>query len=122
MALEDQTYLVPCYCDLSALVRSIEKVGVLNDPLVQERADGRVVPVAGRRRLQAAVALGWERVNVKMLPDEMSIADGFALAFWDNAPHRTFDTACTAVVVRRLLELFPREVAARNFCRLWELP
>lgn len=113
--IEDQTYLVPCYCDLSALVKSIEKVGVLNDPLVQELADGRVVPVAGRRRLQAAMALGLERVDVRVLPGEMPIADGFALAFWDNAPHRTFDTACTAVVVRRLLELFPRETAAREF-------
>lgn len=113
--LEDKTYLIPCFCDLSALVKSIEKVGLLNSPLVQELADGRLVPVAGRRRLQAAVALGLEEVTVRVLPDAIPVAEGFALAFWDNVPHRTFDTACMAVVVRRLLELFPREQAAREF-------
>jgi ParB family transcriptional regulator, chromosome partitioning protein len=120
--LEDKTYLVPCYCDLSALVKSIEKVGLLNSPLVQELADGRLVPVAGRRRLQAAVALGLEEVTVRVLPDAIPVAEGFTLAFWDNVPHRTFDPACMAVVVRRLLELFPREVAALEFLPVLGIP
>ncbi len=120
--LEDNTYLVPCYCDLSALVKSVEKVGLLNSPLVQELADGRMVPVAGRRRLQAAVALGLEEVNARVLPGKMPVEDGFALALWDNIPHRTFDPACMAVVVRRLFELFPREVAAREFLPVLGIP
>jgi hypothetical protein len=120
--LEDKTYLIPCFCDLSALEKSIEKVGLLNDPLVQELADGRMVPVVGRRRLQAAVALGVQEITARMLPGEMPVAEGFALAFWDNVPHRTFDPACMAVVVRRLLELFPREVAAREFLPVLGIP
>jgi hypothetical protein len=120
--LEDKTYLIPCYCDLSALVKSIEMVGVLNDPLVQELTDGRMVPVAGRRRMQAAVALGWEEVKVRVLPEGIPIAEGFALAFWDNIAHRACDPACMAVIVRRLFELFPREVAARNFLPVLGVP
>lgn len=111
----DNTYFVPCFSGLSDLKASIEKVGILNAPLVQPLPDGRLVPVLGRRRLQCATALGLTEVDVRVSPEEMPVAEGFALAFWDNACHRAFGTACAAVVVKRLLALFPRDVAARDF-------
>ncbi|MBI5250934.1 MAG: hypothetical protein HY912_15710 [Desulfomonile tiedjei] len=113
--LEDRTYLIPCYSNLSALTKSIQRIGILNSPLVQQLADGRMIPVAGRRRLQSTVALGLDHIHVRLLPEAVPIAEGFALAFWDNAAHRVFDIACTAVVIRRVFELFPRDVAARDF-------
>ena len=113
--LEDHNYFVPCFSDLSALTKSVEKLGILNAPLVQRLADGRMIPVAGRRRLQCAIILGLDEIRVKLLPPDMPVADGFALAFWDNASHRVFDTAVAAVIVRRLLELFPKDVVARDF-------
>ncbi len=113
--LEDHTYLIPCFSDLWPLTKSIEKLGILNVPLVQRLADGRMIPVAGRRRLQCAAILGLDQVSVKALPSDMPVADGFTLAFWDNASHRVFDTAAAAVIVRRLLELFPKDIVARDF-------
>ncbi len=113
--LLDRTYYIPCFADLTPLVKSIESVGILNPPLLQEQADGRVVPVLGRRRLQAVLQLDIAKVEVRIISDRISETEGFVLALWDNLGHRPFDTACTAVVVRRLLDLFPVEVVAQDF-------
>jgi hypothetical protein len=44
------------------------------------------------------------------------------VALWDNFGHRAFDIASTAVVVRRLLDLFPRDVVANDFLPLLGVP
>lgn len=118
----DRTYYIPCFADLTPLAKSIENVGILNPPLLQEQAAGRMVPVLGRRRLQAALQLGISRTEVNIVSDRMSQTEGFVLALWDNLGHRAFDTACTAVVVRRLLDLVPREVVANDFLPLLGVP
>lgn len=118
----DRTYYIPCFADLEPLVKSIENVGMLNPPLLQEQPDGRMVPVLGRRRLQAALQLDMSRTEVNIVSDRMSEAEGFVLALWDNLGHRTFDTACTAVVVRRLLDLVSRVAVADDFLPLLGVP
>jgi hypothetical protein len=120
--LLDRAYCIPCFADLAPLVKSIDSVGILNPPLLQELPGGKMIPVLGRRRLQAAVQLGKSRTEVKIVPDRISEAEGFAVALWDNFGHRTFDTASTAVVVRRLLDLFPRDLVAQHFLPLLGLP
>lgn len=112
--LGDRTYCIPCFGSPDRLVRSISTVGMLNPPVVQFRA-GKPVPVLGRRRLLAARTLGLSTVRARVAPENMPESDGFVLAFWENVGHRSFDPACTAVIVRRLLELFPREVVATDF-------
>jgi len=74
-----------------------------------------MISVLGRRRLIAAGAIGFSHVTAKVVPAAMPESEGFLLAFWDNLGHRSFDPAVTAVTVRRLLELFPREIVARRF-------
>ncbi len=103
-------------------MKSIDNVGIVNPPLVQELPGDRMIPVLGRRRLQAAVQLGKSQTEVKIVSDRISEAEGFAVALWDNLGHRTFDTASTAVVVRRLLDLFPRDVVAHDFLPLLGVP
>jgi ParB-like chromosome segregation protein Spo0J len=120
--LLDRTYYIPCFADLEPLVKSIERVGILNPPLLQEQPDGRMVPVLGQRRLQAALQLDMSRTEVKIVSDRVSEAEGFILALWDNLGHRTFDTACTAVVVKRLLDLIPRDAVADDFLPLLGVP
>lgn len=69
----------------------------------------------GRRRLKAARQAGISSVEVRIVHSEVPGNDGYVLAFWDNAVHRICDPASKAVVVRRLLELFPRQVVAQEF-------
>ncbi|MCA1961108.1 MAG: hypothetical protein LDL33_09940 [Desulfomonile sp.] len=113
--LEDATCFIPCWSPLGPLLRSIQAVGILNPPLVQARHDGTFIPVLGRRRLTAARHLGLAETSARIAPPEMPPTYGFELAFRDNVAHRTLDPASTAVVVRRLLELFPRQEVADRF-------
>jgi len=113
--LGDRTYHIPCYASLDTLVRSIERIGIINRPLVQEMPGGKMVLVLGRRRIEAARKVGLKAVQVRIVPREMPEADGFLLAFWDNIGQRFFDVATQAVVVRRLLEIFQRSTVATEF-------
>ncbi|MEJ2716678.1 MAG: ParB N-terminal domain-containing protein [Deltaproteobacteria bacterium] len=120
--LENRTYYIPDFQALDGLVTSIENVGILNAPVLQEQAGGTLLPVLGRRRLQAARLIGCSQVEAEIVSAAMSESEGFLLAFWDNIGHRSLGSAGSAVVVRRLLELLPRETVARGFLPLLGIP
>ena len=120
--LDDRIYLIPCYQDMEPLGASIKRVGILNAPLLESCANNRLRPVLGRRRVRAAMSIGLTSIRADVISGPIPEADGFLLAFWDNIGHRTFDTATTAVVVRRLLQLFPREQAAEELLPLIGVP
>ncbi len=120
--LANCTYWVPCFADLGPLQKSIETMGILNPPVVQRRGNDAPIPVLGRRRLQAALELGMEHVEVRLISTDMPELDGFLLAFWDNLAHRCWNTVTRAVVLRRLLELLPRETVAAEFLGLLGVP
>lgn len=120
--LTDRTYHIPCFRSLESLANSIEQVGIINKPVVQERPSGGLIPVLGRRRLQVALQLGMVSVEVRVIPASMPKEDGFLVAFWDNAAHRRFDPACTAVIAKRLLEQYPRDVVAKRFLPVLGVP
>ncbi|MDQ1239586.1 MAG: ParB family transcriptional regulator, chromosome partitioning protein [Thermodesulfobacteriota bacterium] len=113
--LDDETYHVPCYSSLEPLMRSIERVGVLCKPVMQERLNGRLIPLLGRRRLKAARGLGMTEMPVSILPRDISEAECYELAFWDNIGHRELELPSKAFVVARLLEVFPRTDVASRF-------
>jgi ParB family chromosome partitioning protein len=113
--LEDRTFLIPCFVELEPLVESIRRVGIINPPVLQDHPSKGIVPVLGRRRLEAARRIGVQEVQARIIPPQMTEPDGFALAFWDNHAHRAFTDAIKAFVVRRLLELYSVDRVARDF-------
>ncbi|MFH0825314.1 MAG: ParB N-terminal domain-containing protein, partial [Pseudomonadota bacterium] len=113
--IEDATFLIPCFADLQPLVKSIESIGILNAPFLQEGPGGRLRPVIGRRRLKAALIAGLSQTHVRLLPKDMPEQEVFSLAFWDNLTVRPFQPGCRAYVTRRILELFSKEEAAKRF-------
>lgn len=120
--LEDTTYLIPHYGELEPLVRSVKAVGVINKPLVRELPGNRLVPVLGRRRLAAASILGLTSMDARMAPPDLSERAGYRLAFWDNCVHRLLGKAAAAVVVKRLIELFPMQTVAEEFLPVLGIP
>ncbi|MFH1117066.1 MAG: ParB N-terminal domain-containing protein [Pseudomonadota bacterium] len=118
----NDAFRIPNYSDSTALRESIRRMGILNRPVVQEHASDGIVTVLGRRRLQAAVDLGVREVQVLVVSADMPVSDGFILAFMDNAAHRSFDAASTAVIVKRLLGLFPIETVAREYLPVLGVP
>lgn len=119
---DDATYEVPSYEPLDSLMASIQRVGILQPPVLQEQTDGRLIPVLGRRRLQAMKRLGMHEVTVHLLPSTLGKDHCFRLAFWDNLPCRSWNAAVTAVVVRKLLELFSPVTVAQEFLPVLRIP
>ncbi len=113
--LEDPAFLVPCFDPSGPLVQSVSVNGLICPPFVKQGANGRLVPVLGRRRLHAAVRLGLTSVDVRCVPAELPEAECFALAFWDNVGHRKLDTATVAFLTARLLDLFPEDRVIAEF-------
>ncbi len=119
--LADLRYYVPHYTPLDGLRASVRQVGVLNPPVVQRRGDS-LVPVLGRRRIEAAIELGLPSIDVRIIPEAMLEQDGFALAFWDNLGCGRFAPATLAYVVGRLCDLFKREEMVQVFFPALDLP
>lgn len=112
---EDETFRIPDFSGMDILVKSVREIGIVNPPLLQDLPGGKMIPVLGRRRIKAAREAGIGRIKAGTLPAEMPRAEGFRLAFWDNIHRRFLDPATIAVLVKTLLELFPRKVAADEF-------
>ncbi len=107
--LTDRAYFIPCWSGSDRLIESVSRTGIINAPVVQAGRAGPYIPVLGRRRLQAAAATNRSVATVRVVPQEMPQTDGYLLAFRDNVSHRSFGQAARAVIVRRFLELLPRD-------------
>lgn len=113
--LGDSTYRIPFYGDSGPMRESVRRFGIVNAPVIRQCPDGSWIAVLGRRRLEVAFAVGIDSCEAKALPEEITESEAFALAVWDNLSHRTLDRAAIAVVVRRLLDLFPIGRVAEEF-------
>jgi hypothetical protein len=82
---------------------------------VQKTKDQRLIPVLGRRRLIAAAEIGLSFVNVNVIDSTAPEIDLFRSAFWDNFTIRKPNQAYTAILVSRILELYPLEIAHQEF-------
>jgi len=120
--LDDTTYSIPCFADLEPLKKSISVVGIIHRPLVQKDQKRKWIPVLGRRRLLAALELGFNVIEADILEDSYSIAVGYEVAFWDNISHRQFEAPTKAVVVCRMVQLFSREEVAARFLPALGIP
>lgn len=112
--LTDSRYEIPFFGDSESLKRSVRIVGIINAPVVQEHPTQGIVSVLGRRRLEAARSLGWSEILVRCVSPDMPEQDGYQFSFWDNC-QRINDPATRAYVLKRLLDLFPRDVVCSDF-------
>ncbi len=112
--LDNIDFHVPSFEPLDPLVASIEQVGVIHPPVVKETAGHRFIPVLGRRRLEAVCALKARSFAVRVVDPMQMKGQTFIMAFWDNLERIKRDPAVRAYVVKRLLELVPRETLAKK--------
>ncbi len=120
--LNDSTYLIPLFEDLEPLIASIAELGIINSPVIQRRAEGALIPVLGRRRLQASFAAGFTSVNARVISSQMPEDEGFVIALLDNLSVRRLDRAAVAYAIKRLLDLFSREQVAERFLPMLGIP
>lgn len=109
--------------DLSVLIRSIENIGLLNQPLVTKGKDGKMDVVAGYRRILALKALKRTDIPCKDLSGcGHSRFELILLAFYDNLATRKFNVIEKGMVLVRLASYLKLDEILEYYMPLLGLP
>jgi len=116
ICLEDERYRITREQDLGALIRSIEHLGMINPPVLEQSPEGYRV-VTGFRRLQAYRRLDRTQIEARLVNHTCREIDCLKLAIADNAMSRPLDILEEATAVVKLSAHFTdprtfRETAA----------
>ncbi len=113
--LSDRAYYLPCYEDIDDLVESVRQVGFLSQPVVRKNDDGTFIPVLGRRRLYAAVKANLRQADMLEIAPDVGQQTLIDLMFWDNLARIRNNLVCTAVMTRKLTEVFEIGLVAEKY-------
>jgi ParB family chromosome partitioning protein len=91
VSLENQPFRITTDKDLSDITRSIKRVGLINPPVVISNGLSELVIVCGRRRIKAAMALGWEHIPARVLPKETNGLFCALLSISENITERSLN-------------------------------
>lgn len=109
--------------DLRALIRSVEKFGLINSPMVTRDREGRVQAVVGYRRILALKQLQWEEIRCRDLSHAgLSSLQLLLLNLYDNLATRQFNDVEKGMILSRLFQHFSRDEILRDFMPLLDLP
>ena len=105
--------------DQTGLIKSIDKVGLLNPPCLVANNAGGFDVVSGYRRILAARFLGWEKICYRDLSNlEMTSLDLLLLNLYENLSTRSFNEVEKAMVLKRLSFHVPHEELVRDYMPL----
>ncbi len=110
---DDHTFCLSYPCRAMNLISSIDLVGIINPPVVREKAEGYQI-VCGRGRLEAARKLGHQKTICKVLPSWVDDLSCLAIAFEENITTRGFNLMEKALVVEKFLNYLPDEEVIRQ--------
>lgn len=109
--------------DLEPLIRSVEKFGLINRPFVTKDGKGRVLVVAGYRRMLALKRLHWEEVLCRDLTGAgFTTLQLLLFNLHDNLATRPFNEVEKGMILSRLMPHVPKEEILRHFMPLLNLP
>ncbi len=98
----DESYCLSLHPDPATLVPAIEAIGLINPPLVRKKDASTYCIVCGFRRIKACQLLGWDKINVRILAEDLSELALLKLAIWDNRSHRSLNVIEQARGIERL--------------------
>jgi ParB-like chromosome segregation protein Spo0J len=109
--------------DLDRLRASLLAVGLINPPWLKHQPGGhRFGVVTGTRRLQAAAALGWREITVRLVPAGTSDFSCLLVHVMDNAFTRGFNLREQADLAVRLLSHSDAETVTSRYLPYLGLP
>jgi hypothetical protein len=110
--------------DIKPLAQSINKVGLVNGPLLMENGNAGLTVIVGYRRIIALKTLGWDRIPSGILSksDETSPLECLLLNLYDNLATRKLNEVEKGMVLARLHSLVSREKMLTVYMPLLELP
>ena len=84
----DDTCCLSLHTDPVSIIGSIKAVGLINPPVLRQKADFKYQVICGFRRVKACQSLGWHKIDARVLVGDFSELDLFKLAILDNRSHR----------------------------------
>ena len=107
--------------NISELVDSIQKVGLINPPILKKVKDGFVL-VAGYKRILAVKELGWKKVWGLILSEDMPSFNCLLINFYDNISTRKLNEVEKAILISKLSNYIKPEQIIKDYFSLLDLP
>jgi len=109
--------------DIRPLVQSIDRVGLVNCPLLIENKNAELTVIVGYRRIHALRTLGWDRIPCGILSEsEVSPLECLLLNLYDNLATRKLNEVEKGMTLKRLYSQVPRKEMLEVYMPLLELP
>jgi ParB family transcriptional regulator, chromosome partitioning protein len=119
ISLQPGPYCMSFGYDERRLIRSIEKIGLLNPPCLVAKSAGGFDVVSGYRRILAARSLDWEKIFCRDLTGlKMTTFDLLLLNLCENLPTRSFNEVEKAMALTRLSLHVSHEELIRDYMPL----
>jgi hypothetical protein len=109
--------------DLNPLIQSINKIGLINRPLLMEGKHGLLTVITGYRRIKALKSLEWNRIPCWILPEsKISPLKCLLLNLYDNLATRELNEVEKGMILSRLCSWVPRYEVLEVYMPLLDLP
>jgi len=109
--------------DIRPLVQSIDRVGLVNCPLLIENKNSELTVISGYRRISALKTLGWEKIPCVILSEsEVSPLECLLLNLYDNLATRKLNEVEKGMVLKRLHSQVPGKEMLEVYMPVLELP
>jgi ParB-like chromosome segregation protein Spo0J len=109
--------------ELEPLIQSIQKVGLINSPITIKNNEGKLVIVAGYRRIMALKDLQIKKIPCRDLSDSgLTPLELLCLNLRDNLATRQFNDVEKAMILTRLASYIKREEILGRYMPLLDLP
>ncbi|MGA9263218.1 MAG: ParB N-terminal domain-containing protein [Desulfobacterales bacterium] len=119
--LRDMHYRITTSDAIDKLKNSIAALGVLDPPILRQKADGYQI-VAGFRRIDACRLLGRYDIRARVLPTDIDDSTCVRLAIADNSLQRPLDLIETARALKLLSEVVTDEMELSRQAAVLALP
>jgi ParB family transcriptional regulator, chromosome partitioning protein len=109
--------------ELTPLVRSIKRVGLVNVPVLIEDGKGTKTVISGYRRIQAIKSLKWDHVPCRVLQEsEFSPLECLLLNLHENLATRSLNNVEKGMVLSHLNSYLPLTEIMKDYMSLLDLP
>jgi ParB family chromosome partitioning protein len=122
--IEDSRFLLTFGGELEKLSRSIQRIGIVNPPILFESSKGEPLKiVCGSRRIRVAVRFGIKKIHSFVIREPADSLSLFLIAIFDNIGFRELNDVERSIVVGKLLKLGVDEgELIRTYLPLLNLP
>ncbi len=118
---EDLTFRITTCCDVDDLLVSIQKIGLIQPPVLTANSSGYTI-VCGFRRIAACRKLGWTRITARILEKSLDRFKTVQLSIADNSLQRSLNLVETSRALKLLEDYCPDPQQRREAAEALGLP